>query len=251
MTESDRTKLLELGARVAEDLRLLAALQAEELKAELITEIQQLNFPEGLGMRVNRDLSREVLSTLSQVVANWPKPVDQALVDSFAADFAAIYLNTQHGAHPSESYWLDEEHLLMQKPMFQVRDCYEEQGIKVENWRERTDDHLVNELLFIAELVGREENFKPSFQSAATFMDEHLLRWLGQFSQRVASHSRSEFYAGLCLLTSCYCEELRDLLAKILDEPRPSPEEIEARMEKANQEPVRVAPPSQSFGPTW
>jgi hypothetical protein len=37
------------------------------------------------------------------------------------------------------------------------------------------------------------------------------------------------------MVTACYCEELRDLLATILDKPRPTPEEIAERMKPKNR----------------
>lgn len=50
------------------------------------------------------------------------------------------------------------------------------------------------------------------------------------FASRVAGRCESAFYAGLVLLVAQYLDELRDLLAQIVAEPRPSAEEIEQRM---------------------
>ncbi|MCG8072659.1 MAG: dehydrogenase, partial [Candidatus Thiodiazotropha taylori] len=66
----------------------------------------------------------------------------------------------------------------------------------------------------------------------ARFMDEHLLRWLGQFSSRVAHRSATPYYSGIALLTGAYCEELRDLIATLTNLPRPSAEEIDERMKR-------------------
>ena len=78
---------------------------------------------------------------------------DQTL-DILAAEYADIYLNNSLQAFPCESVWLDQEGLTMQEPMFQVREWYGRFGLQVEDWRKRTDDHLVNQLRFAAHMIG-------------------------------------------------------------------------------------------------
>lgn len=239
-----------LSRAISDDLTLLSTLQATELDASGLAELKRLGFPDGLGLCLRTDKAREVLAHLNKVVKQWPDRVDSACLDDLASDFAAIYLNAQIGASPHESFWLDEEHLVMQKPMFEVRDYYREHGLKVQDWRSRADDHIVNELSFLSEIMKAEPDH-ANLSIAAGFLDEHLLRWIGEFADRVAGHSGSELYSGLVLLTAIYCEELRDLLALILNEPRPDPEALDARLRARSAEPVKVAPPQFSAGPGW
>lgn len=248
----DSDIVTDLSQAISDDLVLLSALHAMELKAQTLAELKELGFPVGLGLCLNSDQSTKILHHLNEVVQNWPDNADSAYLDALAADYAAIYLNAQIGASPHESFWLDEEQLVMQKPMFEVRDCYREQGMQVENWQRCADDHIVNELNFLAEVIKTAQE-QDTLSVAAHFLDEHLLRWSGQFADRVAAFSESDFYSGLALLTAAYCEELRDLLAVILDLPRPSPEELDARMSAKQTEPVKVAPPKHASGtgPTW
>jgi TorA maturation chaperone TorD len=116
----------------------------------------------------------------------------------------------------------------MQEAMFQIRDWYQKYQVEVPNWRVRTDDHLVYQLQFIASLLERED--QQSLKDCARFMDEHLLRWIDDFAIRVASRAITPFYAGLVIVMSDYVNQLSDVLAQILDEPRPSREETEAKM---------------------
>jgi hypothetical protein len=82
-------------------------------------------------------------------------------------------------------------------------------------------------------------------------LDEHLLRWLPDFAERVSARCGQPFFAVLAGLTFLWCEQLRDLLAARLGEPRPSREEVEARFRP--QQPVAVAPLSYLPGasPSW
>jgi TorA maturation chaperone TorD len=139
--------------------------------------------------------------------------------------------------------WLDEDKLIMQAPMFQVREIYKKHGLGVSNWRTRSEDHLVVELQFLAWLML--DTNEMNLREAATFMDEHLLRWLPAFAERVIKRCLTPFYAGAAWLTSAYCDEFRDMLAGILGEPRPGRDEIETRMRPkqiAQTVPVKFVP---------
>lgn len=208
-------ELAQFFAAVAEDLQALALLHHAEPSAELIKDLKAVGFPDNLALKLT---ARESTELLAGALAEMPTPPDAARLDQLAADYAAIYLNYSLAASPCESVWLDEEHLACQAPMFAVREWYKRFDLSVENWRVRSDDHLVLQLLFIAHLLK-----KNAAQDAAAFMDAHLLRWLTSFAQRVASRCATQYFAGLAVLTGVYCEELRDLLAKLLELPRVSP----------------------------
>lgn len=201
---------------VVNDLRLLADLHATEVTAEKLEELREVAFPGTEGL---------------------PQPLPASLLDDLACDFADIYLNGKFHSSPQESVWIDDEELICQQPMFDVRAWYDRHELAVPDWRKRADDHLVNELLFIAHLLDKAaEQADPQalLEETARFMDEHLLRWLLPFAQRVAQRCHTGFYATLALETAEYAENIRNTLADILDVPRPTHEEIETRM-KAQQ----------------
>jgi TorA maturation chaperone TorD len=214
---------------VAEDLLTLAVLHDRELDRDRIMALWDGCYSEFLGLRLNSERGRESLSGFRKGLTDIPTSLDQQTLDILAAEYADIYLNNSFGASPCESVWIDDDHLLMQEPMFQIREHYQKHGLEVQNWRMRTDDHLVHQLHFISHLLeddSREENL----ELAARFMDEHILRWIGDFADRVSARCATGFYDGLAQLTAAYLEELRDILAELLGQPRPSREEIEERM---------------------
>lgn len=230
---------------IRDDLALLSALHGTELTDEAFDELKALDFPQGLGLVLQAEAAQQYARDLHSLVHQYTEQHSQALLNELAADFAGIYLNTRYGASPQESYWLDDEQLVMQDPMFEVRKIYRKHGLQAENWRVRADDHLVNELSFLSTLFDQEP--APShLDTAATFLDEHLLRWLDHFAERVSMRCETRFYAHLALLTWHYCDELRDVLAELLAVARPTPEEIEERLAKTPS--VQVPPPS-AFAP--
>lgn len=243
--------LARFRAAAAGDLLALALLHDRELDRELILSLWQDCDDDFLGVRLHGGRSREALSLLRQGLTDIPTALGPEGLDRLAADYADIYLNHGLRASPCESVWLDEDNLIMQEPMFLVRNWYRRHGIAVEDWRKRSDDHLVNEVRFLAHLLGPDGRGAP-LDEAARFMDEHPLRWIDRFAERVAARCETRFYAGLALLTAAYLDELRDLLAQILDSPRPSPEEIEGHMAPAKPGPVEVEGPYvPGAAPSW
>jgi TorA maturation chaperone TorD len=207
----------------AADIGLLILLHDKEPDSELLKVLKAAGYPATFGLALENERSRDALAFARQVTD--ALEVTDASIDDLAADYAAIYLNHAIQASPMESVWIDEEGLTHQEPMFQVREYYREQQLQAEDWRVRSDDHLVMQMRFIRHLFMQEE-----LAIAARFLDEHLLRWLGSFAERVATRCATPWFAAAALVTHAWFEEFRDLLAGILDEPRPTPEEIDKRM---------------------
>ena len=231
------------------DLLTLAQLHDRELDVPTVAALKQEQFPASLGLRLQSTTGLEALDMLASVVAELE--FDSRQQDEHAADFAAIYLTHGMSASPCESVWVDEEGLAMQSAMFSVRDCYARFGWQAHDWRKRTVDHLVRQLPFIAELLGGDD--EDVLVDVAGFLDEHTLRWLPDFAERVAQRCATPFYAGLCMLTASYLDELRDILATILDKPRPSAEEIaQLSMTEVEETPLPMPGPYvPGRSPSW
>ena len=236
---------------VGQDLALLARLHDRELDRPLVLELWSHCYEDFLALKLDTKRGRSTVELFREGLTEIPAACGPETLDRLAADFAGIYLTYGFRASPCESVWLDEDHLTMQEPMFGVRDWYRRHGLGVEDWRQRTDDHLVNQLLFIAHLIT-EDAEGAGLEEAARFMDEHLLRWIEDFALRVASRCETSFYAGVVLLTAAYVDELRDLLAQILETPRPTSEEIAERLRANRPAPVEVEGPYvPGVAPSW
>lgn len=234
MGETPHAQLVQAFRRAASvDLREFTVLHDRELTVEMITGLQDVGFPDSLGVRLQKEAGQQACDVLRNALKLIDSQ-DTAVLSDLSADFAAIYLNHHYGASPVESPWVDDNGLVRQEAMFQVREFYKKHHLFASEWHVRTEDHLVLELQFLTHLFELDDE-QTSLAEAAQFLDEHLLRWIGEFANRITSRCDTAFYAGLNLLTAAYLDELRDLLADILQTPRPTPEEIEQRMKpKAN-----------------
>ena len=125
----------------------------------------------------------------------------------------------------------------------------EHRRLQVPDWRQRADDHLVHELQFLAHLLDPETG--DTLGEAAAFMDEHLLLWLPDFSARVAQRCATPFYAGLAAVTAAYIDELRELLERVLGQPRTPREVVEERRRRARESEPAPSAFVPGSAPTW
>jgi len=222
-TQVETGPLAELRSAIVEDLELLATLHQAEPTHEVIAALHETGFPHGLGLILDSTRAQQGVGLLDSAMAELGCEPDPAALDALAADYADIYLIHSLHASPYESVWLDEDHLERQAPMFQVRAWYRRYGLAVADWHRHPEDHLVFQLRFIAFLCERGD---PRWhQEMAQFMENHLMRWLGDFAERVANRCSSSYFAGVALLTHGYCETLVRLLGEldVHSDPRPHP----------------------------
>lgn len=227
----DETALFPPGiaAALADDAEMLATIHDRELAAAFIDEIRSIRFPDNLVLLPAGPQAREAWRFMGEALASLPDQLEPSDLDRLAADFASIYLVSSYGASPCESSWIDEDHLLCQDTMFQLREIYRAAELTAADWRRRPDDHLVLQFAYLAHAIRRASN-EADWRAIAKMMDEHLLRWLADFCKRIATRCATPVYAGLAMVTNEWAEELRNQLASRLGESRPSRDEIDLRM---------------------
>lgn len=222
--------VVQFGRAAAADLRRLARLHDREPTAELLEELREQPLQDLFGLTLDRADAVQAMALIAELVADLPRPVDAASLDDLAADFAAIHLTNAYRACPMESVWVHDEPMRRQEAMFQVKGWHRRFGVVTDDPRD--PDHLVLELHFLADLLERGQA-----EDAASFLDQHPLRWIPAFCGRVASRCRTPYFAGVALLTGAYLDVLRDLLAQAFDLPRPAVTETKAGQMNADNAP--------------
>lgn len=243
-------ELQAVGEIIADDAEVLAALHDRELTPDLVAALREAQFPAGLGLLPALPEAAAARQAIANALAALPAAPDAAALDDLAAEYAAIYLTGAYGASPCESFWTDDDHLVCQASMFQLREIYAAAGLAAADWRKRPDDHLVLQLLYIAH-AARSAEVRQDWQALARVLDEHPLRWMQDFAVRVAARSSAPFYAGLAVLTAAWLEAMRDLIARQLGEPRPSRDEVDARMQQQTEPPAAPLAFMPGMGPSW
>jgi len=223
---------------LSDELQALALIHRREASDTLLDYLRDAGFPQNMSLKLVSDDARTGAELLGGAILDLSSPLSPGESDELAADYAAIYLNHGYQASPYESVWLTEEHLTQQEPMFQVRQQYRTYGLAVPDWRIIPDDHISFQLEFISRVLALKPD--PPINVAAEFMDQHLLRWVGEFGARISVRCATPFYAGAALLTAAYCDTLRDILAAALGTARPAPEEIEKRDKESGEAEPRI-----------
>ncbi|MBK9446653.1 MAG: molecular chaperone TorD family protein [Betaproteobacteria bacterium] len=239
----------ECRVAIAEDAESLASLHDRELTPRFFAALREARFPECLGLMPATVPTTAAWRAMRYTLSLQPATPNAHWFDNLAADYAAIYLTNAYGASPLESVWLDDDHLSCQDAMFELRAIYAAAGLATRNWRQRPDDHLVLQLLYVSH-AARNADTPDDWRALAHMLDEHLLRWIDDFASRIVARSEASFYAALAVLTSAWLDTLRTLIAAHLKEARPTREEIEMRMKSPVEDKVVPLAFMPGLGPT-
>ncbi len=215
MTRTDNALRDVLDAMLA-DVELLIRLHGQELDREVLNSLAAAPARSWFALSLDRSDADTGFDLLDEFFKEGENLARQQ--ELLAVEYADFYLTFGKRVAPNESYWLTEDHIERQDPMFVVRDWYAHYGLQARNWRMLADDHLVSELSFVAALLkdGREH----ALLDAGRFLDKHLLLWSHDFFAGVASRADTRFYAGLAVVSEVLLQTIRDTLAELTGESR-------------------------------
>ncbi len=121
---------------------------------------------------------------------------------------------------PWESVYTSGRRLMMQEARDQVQDFYSEVGLKIGNPNIMTD-HIGAELNFLAvlheKMDGNPEKGSYYTNLAKRFLDEHLMKWIPQFTLDMEESTSSRFYKSLAQVTRDLMLTERNILGTIVE----------------------------------
>lgn len=141
---------------------------------------------------------------------NVPQEMQEAAQLELRKEFAFLFL-TPHGVYPFESLYRGKKKLLMDKPWEEVRAFFRKIGIAKDKAEMHPEDHIAVELGFMAtfafllsnavqeEAPVEEREGLLAIQRA--FLQDHLNRWVPDFSRDMEQKSRHGFYQAVAALT--------------------------------------------------
>jgi TorA maturation chaperone TorD len=216
-------KWLQLSQSRANTYTLLSRVWGAEIDSSLYQQLRATTFPHMPTLPAMDKAYR----SLEQALLN--DSTDQLTV--LAVDYARLCLGSdpREGADPYESVHRNKEGLMMQDDWEAVLLLYEELGLaRTENTHE-SEDHLALELECMAQLCVRQEAALRAgelpeaswwLEQQARMLDDHLLRWVPSFVQRVEKLGRTDFYKAFGALTQEFLKMDRDILATQNTEPQ-------------------------------
>ena len=140
-----------------------------------------------------------------------------------AADFAQSFLRDAHlSALPYASAHLSSKGLLFQESHQRMTDLLERNGIALDASLNEPCDHIAVQLDYLGNLALQgangetEDESTANLQSQLQFIDEHLLNWIPQFSEKAGTVRDAEFYPALIRLFKDYLKLDRAFIADSL-----------------------------------
>lgn len=105
---------------------------------------------------------------------------------------------------PLESVYTSAKRLMMQEAFDEVQEFYNEVGLKIDG-PDIMPDHIGAELNFLAvlhEKMDHDPKKRPYYMNIAKrFMDEHVMRWIPQFTRDLEGGADSLLYKTLAQVT--------------------------------------------------
>lgn len=107
-------------------------------------------------------------------------------------------------APPWESVYRTEERTLFGPTTLQVRDAYRRWGLQPERSGSEPEDHIALELTFLTFLAEQAEGRTEAAAEREHFLKEHLLKWVGPFTEAMEQGAETLFYQGVAALLLGY-----------------------------------------------
>jgi len=143
-----------------------------------------------------------------------------------AAEYASLFLGLKKKpAHPSESVYTGGGHYKYQDARDQVFKIYMRANVdKVKEFTE-PEDHIAVELQFMEYLCRKtvealekdeRDEAKKFLQTQREFVDDHLAKWVPQFTQDILESAEVDFYKGVAYFTRAFIESERETIPSLI-----------------------------------
>ncbi|MEM1994309.1 MAG: molecular chaperone TorD family protein [Nitrososphaerales archaeon] len=203
----------------------LSTIYSKELTAVAISELKNLDINILTTVLEEPDIIKGV-ELLKQYINNLEGRDLKEVEVELAVEYANLFLGVQQIVpHPSESVYLSEEHLLMQKQRDEVVEMYRQIMVEVLPDFTEPEDHIAVELAFMAYLSEKtatslEQNKIDEalqyIKYQKRFLDEHLTRWVPMLCRDILNGAKTSFYQGIAMITRGFVAADKDIVNEML-----------------------------------
>jgi thiosulfate reductase/polysulfide reductase chain A len=175
----------------------LSFLYQDEIPLSFIEEMRVNSFPDQLAKAATSCSSAGFRSGLAKITTALQGKSAQEIYNELRYAYAELFLNAgKNPVFPYASCHITGEPLVMQKPVFEVRQVYRDSGVHKNPAYPDLDDHIAVELEFMAYLADQQGTEKQQ----RSFLEQHL-GWADAFCAMLRSAAQTTFYQGLADLT--------------------------------------------------
>ena len=137
-------------------------------------------------------------------------------IQTLLVDHTALFIGpAQPKAMPYATFWLTDDQSMRHEATMAVLDFYERGGFDVDAQIHELPDHVAIELEFLYALMfrlneaKRQSNEDESNETSlliGSLLNDHLGRWIPEFTQAVQANAETEFYKRAAELTQCFVQ---------------------------------------------
>ena len=148
-------------------------------------------------------------------------------LEGFKVEFSKLFVGPYTlPAAPCGSVYLENERKMMGTSTQDVKDRYREAGLDTAKTFKDAPDHISAELEFMYYLIFKEiEAFTNSdietaigfIQRQKSFLEDHLLAWVPEFSNSIIENAENPFYPNLARATETFLKENYKIVCTFLD----------------------------------
>ncbi len=191
----------------AKRYHLLSTLFRDEIPLDLIQAMQKDAFLLGFNESVKGCGFMDLQSGAEGMTAYLKSNDARALCKELRYDYADMFLNVgPNPVFPYESVHVTNEPVVMQKPVFELRDYFLKGGVNKSSDYKDLEEHIAVEMEFLRYLLekGKADLYKD-------FFENKYLPWVTSFCDQLATSARTVFYQGLANFTrgALLCEHTR------------------------------------------
>ncbi|CAK8723617.1 4Fe-4S Mo/W bis-MGD-type domain-containing protein [Candidatus Electrothrix laxa] len=187
--------------------RFLSFLYQDEIPLSFIEEMRANSFPDQLAKAASSCSSAGFRCGLARMATAFQSTSAQEIYNELRYEYAELFLNAgKNPVFPYASCHITGEPLVMQKPVFEVRQVYRDSGVHKNPAYPDLDDHIAVELEFMAYLADQQGTEKQQ----RSFLEQHL-GWAAAFCEMLRSAAQTEWYQGLADLTQAVLEAARTM----------------------------------------
>jgi anaerobic selenocysteine-containing dehydrogenase/TorA maturation chaperone TorD len=188
--------------------QLLSTLYRDEIPLELISAMQKDEFLEGLNEAVKGCGFIDLMSGAEVMTKYLKSAPAEKLYKELRCDYADLFLNAGiNPVFPYESPIKSGEPIVMQQPVFELREYFRKAGVHKKPDYKDLEEHIAVQMEFLRYVMdkGNEDLYLDFFKNK-------YCKWVPAFcDQLVAAASSNSFYQGLAHFTrgALMCESLR------------------------------------------
>ena len=191
----------------AKRYQFLSTLFRDEIPLDLITKMQKDEFLDGFNESVKGCGFVDLINGAEVMTRCLKSKSAEALFNELRYDYADIFLNAgANPVFPYESIHVKREPVVMQEPVYELREYFRKAGVHKNPDYKDLEDHIAVQMELLRYLLenGNENVYRD-------FLKMKYTRWVPSFCDQLAGCTRTEFYQGLANFTrgAMMCENMR------------------------------------------